>query len=71
MSGVEVTGGSAGIGQKEITPNMIDAVFENLELDAPKHRYNVHVGTTDDVTFNLFRYYSFFFNLFRHFIFPL
>eukprot|EP00485_Elphidium_margaritaceum_P008311 CAMPEP_0202688700 /NCGR_PEP_ID=MMETSP1385-20130828/4170_1 /ASSEMBLY_ACC=CAM_ASM_000861 /TAXON_ID=933848 /ORGANISM="Elphidium margaritaceum" /LENGTH=1808 /DNA_ID=CAMNT_0049343729 /DNA_START=509 /DNA_END=5935 /DNA_ORIENTATION=- len=51
---VLVTGGSAGIGQKEVTPSMIEAVFANLESSAPKTRYTV--GIEDDVTFTSLPY---------------
>eukprot|EP00484_Ammonia_sp_Unknown_P000272 CAMPEP_0197022220 /NCGR_PEP_ID=MMETSP1384-20130603/3125_1 /TAXON_ID=29189 /ORGANISM="Ammonia sp." /LENGTH=1795 /DNA_ID=CAMNT_0042450221 /DNA_START=521 /DNA_END=5908 /DNA_ORIENTATION=- len=51
---VLATGGSIGIGQKEITPVMIEAVFNNLAAAQPKTRYTV--GINDDVTFTSLDY---------------
>jgi len=51
---VLATGGSIGIGQKEASPAMIAAVFENLKADKPKLRYTV--GINDDVTFTSLSY---------------
>ena len=51
---VLATGGSIGIGQKEVTPSMIQAVFDNLNAAQPKTRYTV--GINDDVTFTSLDY---------------
>eukprot|EP01084_Bolivina_argentea_P313794 543463_1 len=48
------TGGSIGIGQKEITPSMIEAVFANSKSAQPRTRYTV--GINDDVTFTSLPY---------------
>ncbi|KAK8799557.1 hypothetical protein WA158_006106 [Blastocystis sp. Blastoise] len=46
---VKVVGGQFGLGGKEFTPNMVKAVFDNLEQEHPKNRFTV--GINDDVTF--------------------
>jgi len=45
---VEVFGGRYGLGSKEFTPSMVDAVYANLEEKQPKNHYTV--GIVDDVT---------------------
>ncbi|MFO7677177.1 MAG: pyruvate:ferredoxin (flavodoxin) oxidoreductase [Thermoplasmatota archaeon] len=45
---ITVIGGRYGLGSKDLTPNMVNAVFENLKLDKPKKRFTV--GINDDVT---------------------
>ncbi len=45
---IEVVGGRYGLGSKEFTPTHVKAVFDNLELDAPKNHFTV--GIVDDVT---------------------
>lgn len=44
-----VIGGRFGLGQKDTTPAMINAVFENLAKENPKNHFTV--GINDDVTF--------------------
>ena len=48
VSNVQVVGGRYGLGQKEFTPTMCYAVFENLEKSEPKNHFTV--GIDDDVT---------------------
>ena len=48
MSHIKVYGGRYGLGSKEFTPTMVNAVFENLELDTPKNHFTV--GIEDDIT---------------------
>lgn len=43
-----VVGGRYGLGSKDFTPAMVQAVFENLALDQPKNGFTV--GIKDDVT---------------------
>ncbi len=43
-----VTAGRYGLGSKEFRPNMVKAVYDNMKVVAPKHRFNV--GIEDDVT---------------------
>ncbi len=45
---IQVFGGRYGLGSKEFTPTMVNAIFENLALDEPKNHFTV--GITDDVT---------------------
>ena len=45
---VEVIGGRYGLGSKEFTPSMVNAVYENLAEKAPKNHFTV--GIVDDVT---------------------
>jgi pyruvate-ferredoxin/flavodoxin oxidoreductase len=47
-AGVRTIGGRYGLGSKEFTPAMANAVFAELSLDAPKRRFTV--GIVDDVT---------------------
>ncbi|HRD17569.1 MAG TPA: pyruvate:ferredoxin (flavodoxin) oxidoreductase [Candidatus Marinimicrobia bacterium] len=44
-----VVGGRYGVGQKEFSPAMAKAVFDNLKLPEPKNGFTV--GIEDDVTF--------------------
>ena len=45
---VKVVGGRYGLGSKEFTPSMVNAVFENLAEKEPKNHFTV--GIVDDVT---------------------
>lgn len=45
----QIVGGRYALGGKDITPNHIVSVFENLNLTAPKSNFTV--GIVDDVTF--------------------
>ncbi len=45
---VTVVGGRYGLASKEFTPSMVKAVYDNLELKAPKNHFTV--GIVDDVT---------------------
>ncbi len=45
---VKVYGGRYGLGSKEFTPSMVNAVFENLESNKPKNNFTI--GIEDDVT---------------------
>ncbi len=45
---VKVIGGRYGLGSKEFTPSMINAVYENLENNNPKNHFTI--GIDDDVT---------------------
>ena len=47
-SGVRIIGGRYGLGSKEFTPAMANAVFDELTLESPKRRFTV--GIVDDVT---------------------
>ena len=49
-----VIGGRYGLSSKEFTPSMVDAVFDELRTDAPKHSFTV--GIVDDVTNTHLRY---------------
>ncbi|MBE6573034.1 MAG: pyruvate:ferredoxin (flavodoxin) oxidoreductase, partial [Ruminococcaceae bacterium] len=44
----KVVGGRYGLGSKDTPPSSIFAVFENLDLDAPKNNFTI--GIVDDVT---------------------
>ncbi len=44
----EVYGGRYGLGSKDMTPGMVEAVYKNLEEDKPKNHFTV--GIEDDVT---------------------
>ena len=44
-----IVGGRYGLGSKDLTPSMINAVFDNLKSDVPKNHFTV--GIEDDVTF--------------------
>jgi len=48
MSHIKVYGGRYGLGSKEFTPTMVNAVFENLQSSTPKNHFTV--GIEDDVT---------------------
>ncbi len=48
MGNVEVVGGRYGLGSKEFTPSMVNAVYENLAAKQPKNHFTV--GIVDDVT---------------------
>ncbi len=43
-----IVGGRYGLGSKDFTPAMVQAVFENLAQDAPKNHFTV--GIEDDIT---------------------
>lgn len=45
---IEVFGGRYGLGSKEFTPSMVDAVYANLDEKQPKNHFTV--GIIDDVT---------------------
>ena len=45
---IDVFGGRYGLGSKEFTPSMVDAVYANLEEKKPKNHFTV--GIIDDVT---------------------
>ncbi|MBQ6425335.1 MAG: pyruvate:ferredoxin (flavodoxin) oxidoreductase [Clostridia bacterium] len=45
---VKVYGGRYGLGSKEFTPSMVNAVYQNLEKADPKNHFTV--GIVDDVT---------------------
>ncbi len=45
---IPVVGGRYGLGQKEFTPAMVAAVFENLNAHPPKNHFTV--GIQDDIT---------------------
>ncbi len=47
-SNIKVIGGRYGLGSKEFTPSMVNAVFENLTQSNPKNHFTV--GIEDDVT---------------------
>ena len=44
-----VVGGRYGLGSKEFTPSMVNAVFANLKLKTPKNHFTI--GINDDVTY--------------------
>ena len=46
---IKVFGGRYGLGSKEFSPSMVNAIFKNLASKAPKNHFTV--GITDDVTF--------------------
>ena len=48
MSHIKVYGGRYGLGSKEFTPTMVNAVFENLQQAEPKNHFTV--GIEDDIT---------------------
>jgi len=48
VTDVKVYGGRYGLGSKEFTPTMVNAVFENLASNSPKNHFTV--GIEDDVT---------------------
>ncbi|MBR2467729.1 MAG: pyruvate:ferredoxin (flavodoxin) oxidoreductase [Clostridia bacterium] len=45
---IKVIGGRYGLGSKEFTPSMVNAVFENLTSKQPKNHFTI--GIEDDVT---------------------
>ncbi|MBN1540105.1 MAG: pyruvate:ferredoxin (flavodoxin) oxidoreductase [Candidatus Thermoplasmatota archaeon] len=45
---ISVVGGRYGLGSKDLTPTMVNAVFDNLVLQEPKNHFTV--GIVDDVT---------------------
>ncbi|NLX63366.1 MAG: pyruvate:ferredoxin (flavodoxin) oxidoreductase [Clostridiaceae bacterium] len=45
-----IVGGRYGLGSKDVKPNQILAVFENLKSDKPKDRFTI--GIVDDVTYH-------------------
>ena len=56
-----VVGGRYGISNKDFTPALVKAVFEELDRETPKHSFTV--GITDDVSFNSLDDYDRNFNL--------
>ncbi len=48
MNDIKVVGGRYGLASKEFTPSMVNAIYNNLKLDAPKNHFTV--GINDDVT---------------------
>ena len=48
LDDVQVVGGRYGLGSKEFTPSMANAVFENIQAKKPKNHFTV--GINDDVT---------------------
>ena len=46
---INVCGGRYGLGSKEFTPTMVNAVFENLANENPKNHFTV--GINDDLTY--------------------
>ncbi|MGA1873436.1 MAG: pyruvate:ferredoxin (flavodoxin) oxidoreductase, partial [Thermoplasmatota archaeon] len=48
-SDILVVGGRYGLGSKDLTPTMINSVFENMALPEPKNHFTV--GIIDDVTY--------------------
>lgn len=49
LTNIKVVGGRYGLGSKEFTPSMVNAVFENLKLKNPKNHFTV--GINDDITY--------------------
>ena len=47
---IQTTCGRYGLGSKEFNPTMVNAVFKNMDADAPKNHFAV--GIVDDVTGN-------------------
>ena len=45
----EILGGRYGLGSKEFTPAMAEAVFANMTIVGPKNHFSV--GITDDVSY--------------------
>ncbi len=43
-----IVGGRYGLGSKDVTPTVLKAVYDNLELDQPKNGFTI--GIVDDVT---------------------
>ena len=48
LGNISVYGGRYGLGSKEFTPTMVNAVFENLQSNTPKNHFTV--GIEDDLT---------------------
>ena len=48
MGHIKVFGGRYGLGSKEFTPTMVNAVFENIKSSNPKNHFTV--GIEDDLT---------------------
>ena len=48
LKDITVVGGRYGLASKEFTPSMVNAIYNNLKLDAPKNHFTV--GINDDVT---------------------
>lgn len=48
ITNIKVVGGRYGLGQKEFTPSMVNAIYENLAKTEPKNHFTV--GIIDDVT---------------------
>ena len=48
LSDIKVVGGRYGLGSKEFTPTMVNAIFNNLKLKNPKNHFTV--GIEDDLT---------------------
>ena len=49
MGHIKVYGGRYGLGSKEFTPSMVNAVFDNLKAKKPKNNFTI--GIEDDLTF--------------------
>ena len=47
-SDIKVTGGRYGLGSKEFTPSMVNAIYNNMDSKAAKNHFTV--GIVDDVT---------------------
>lgn len=45
---LQIVGGRYGLSSKELNPNMVKAVFDNLKLENPKNNFTI--GINDDVT---------------------
>ncbi|MBO7219503.1 MAG: pyruvate:ferredoxin (flavodoxin) oxidoreductase, partial [Clostridia bacterium] len=45
---IKVIGGRYGLGSKEFTPTMVNAIFENMALTEPKNHFTI--GINDDLT---------------------
>lgn len=43
MTHIKVVGGRYGLGSKEFTPSMVNAVFENLKQSSPKNHFTVGI----------------------------
>jgi len=46
---IDVVGGRYGLGSKDLTPTMVNSVFENLKMKEPKNHFTI--GIVDDVTY--------------------
>jgi len=47
-SDIKVFGGRYGLGSKEFTPSMVNAIYENLASENPKNHFTI--GINDDIT---------------------